>query len=59
MRAFLPLARVLTRVVCVGQTRVSRNLKALTVVNQRKWPHMYERLVKEVSLACVSFFVRG
>lgn len=29
------------------QTRVS-DLKGLTVVNQRKWPFMYERLVKEV-----------
>ncbi|CAM9304257.1 unnamed protein product [Ectocarpus fasciculatus] len=28
-------------------TRVS-DLKGLTVVNQRKWPFMYERLVKEV-----------
>lgn len=40
------------RVLCqlaffVEQTRVS-DLKGLTVVNQRKWPFMYERLVKEV-----------
>ncbi|CAM9111216.1 unnamed protein product, partial [Hapterophycus canaliculatus] len=30
-----------------AQTRVS-DLKGLTVVNQRKWPFMYERLVKEM-----------
>ena len=33
----------------LGQTRVS-DLKGLTVVNQRKWPFLYERLVKEVRL---------
>lgn len=34
---------------CVEQTRVS-DLKGLTVVNQRKWAFMYERLVKEVRI---------
>ena len=37
------------------QTRVS-DLKGLTVVNQRKWPFLYERLVKEVRLALVTEF---
>lgn len=39
----------LNRDVSFGQTRVS-DLKGLTVVNQRKWPFMYEKLVKEVRL---------
>lgn len=41
------LFRVAVLNVLAGQTRVS-DLKGLTVVNQRKWVFMYERLVKEV-----------
>lgn len=51
-----------TRDVSFGQTRVS-DLKGLTVVNQRKWPFMYERLVKEVRsvwvAVCLSFDLIG
>lgn len=50
------LALLCPRHLLAEQTRVS-DLKGLTVVNQRKWPFMYERLIKEVRLAVWSGFV--
>lgn len=40
---------VLSHALAEKQTRVS-DLKGLTVVNQRKWAFLYERLINEVSL---------
>lgn len=50
MLTFVLVARPFAPGVLIEQTRVN-DLKGLTVVNQRKWPFMYERLIKEVRLA--------
>lgn len=44
------MSRLFSLDVLAEQERVS-DFKGLTVVNQRKWPFLYERLVREVRLA--------